>query len=130
MTAFKKKTGFYLKYPLMWVMLLWAVTLPGHEVAVYNFLLKLATGMADASLERVQEEIILAGKQGRNSHVFLDAAPPAFTGKMQFPATPVLPAIFVLSLFRYKLRFSAPVNVLCVRAVHKKLLVSVLPNAP
>ncbi|MDX5422680.1 MAG: hypothetical protein LPK14_10535 [Hymenobacteraceae bacterium] len=30
----------YLRYPLMWVMLLWALTLPGHELAVYSFLVK------------------------------------------------------------------------------------------
>ncbi|OKL40677.1 hypothetical protein [Pontibacter flavimaris] len=29
-----------LKYPLMWVMLLWAITLPGHEQAVYRLISK------------------------------------------------------------------------------------------
>ncbi|MHC2991992.1 hypothetical protein OB13_10475 [Pontibacter sp. HJ8] len=31
---------YYFRYPLMWVMLLWALTLPGHELAVYSLLVK------------------------------------------------------------------------------------------
>lgn len=33
-----KNIGFYFRHPLMAVMLLWALTLPGQEVAVYSFL--------------------------------------------------------------------------------------------
>ena len=43
----KKTTGYYFRYPLMAVMLLWALTLPGQEVAVYSFLFHgTASGLA------------------------------------------------------------------------------------
>ena len=43
----KKTTGYYFRYPLMAVMLLWALTLPGQEVAVYSLLFHgTASGLA------------------------------------------------------------------------------------
>lgn len=58
-------------YPLVWVMLLWAVTLPGHELAVYGFLVKgLATEVAPVL--RLAEQKEPAVKQ-QLPQVFVDA---------------------------------------------------------
>ncbi|MBC3538415.1 hypothetical protein ACFSC6_16485 [Rufibacter sediminis] len=55
----------HLKYPLMWVVLLWAVTLPGQEAEVYRFLffgrsaqnaLETAPGSADRERSQVKQE--------------------------------------------------------------------------
>jgi hypothetical protein len=60
----------YMKYPLMWVMLLWALTLPGHEVAVYSFMVKGSVAEATSVLEMVtSKEAASAVKQ----QVFQDA---------------------------------------------------------
>ena len=50
MLQVKKIIGRYLRYPFMAVMLLWALTLPGQEVAVYSFLLHGTTSKADWTL--------------------------------------------------------------------------------
>lgn len=130
MLYLKKRIGFYLKYPLMWVMLLWAVTLPGHEVVVYNFLLNLLAGKAEISLVHVQEQISRSGERSQHAYVFIDAAPASFVGKLQLSAVPLLPGDFALSFYQYKARVSSLTTAFCTRVVQQNLLVSILPNAP
>ncbi|WP_148041206.1 hypothetical protein [Rufibacter immobilis] len=64
----------HLKYPLMWVMLLWALTLPGQEVEVYRFL------FGDTSSATPRLHLGAADHQGKGAsikaeglHVFQDA---------------------------------------------------------
>lgn len=71
--AFIRTIRHYLKYPLMWVMLLWALTLPGHELAVYSFLMKGSVAEVAASLKSVsgEQDDFLVKQQ--SVQVFLDA---------------------------------------------------------
>lgn len=54
--SFTRTISRYLKYPLMWVMLLWALTLPGHELAVYSFLVKGSVSEVVSRLKSVAGE--------------------------------------------------------------------------
>ena len=63
----------YLKYPLMWVMLLWALTLPGHELAVYSFLVKGSVAEVATSLKSVAGEQDDFSVKQQAVQVFLDA---------------------------------------------------------
>jgi hypothetical protein len=63
----------YLQYPLMWVMLLWALTLPGHELAVYSFLVKGSVAEVASSLASVAGEQDGFAVKQQAVQVFLDA---------------------------------------------------------
>ncbi|WP_181304341.1 hypothetical protein [Rufibacter sp. XAAS-G3-1] len=73
LNSFLRIAKHHLKYPLMWVVLLWAVTMPGQEVEVYRFLFfgqmekngpETAPGPADGEKPDVGPEEV---------HVFPDA---------------------------------------------------------
>ena len=79
-----KTTGYYFRYPLMAVMLLWALTLPGQEVAVYSFLfhgtasgLTLPSAAAGEGQAAVQEQAVQAFQDARvSSCLVLDLVQP------------------------------------------------------
>src|SRR5688500_3653085 len=84
MLKLKKRIEGYLKYPLMWVMLLWAFTMPGHEVRVYNFLLSTLAGKPVAELTHDQAEVSHSNKQHQENNAYLEAAPATSTyGKIK-----------------------------------------------
>lgn len=62
-----------LRYPLMGVMLLWALTLPGHELAVYSFLVTGSVSDIAPSLLRSTGEQDSASVKQQVVQVFLDA---------------------------------------------------------
>ncbi|NDK57391.1 hypothetical protein [Pontibacter fetidus] len=120
----------YLKYPLMWVMLLWAITLPGHEVIVYDFLLKVISGAPAGTLANSRDAISRAEAQKITSHVYLEAAPATFAGKLVSQPVHFIPGVFSLFV-KLPNRFdSLPFISSPNRALHKGLLIAVLPNAP
>ncbi len=57
----------------MWVMLLWALTLPGHELAVYSFLVKGSAAEVASSLKSVSGEQDDFSVKQQAVQVFLDA---------------------------------------------------------
>ncbi|EJF10892.1 MULTISPECIES: hypothetical protein [Pontibacter] len=71
--AFTKYIKHYLTYPLMWVMLLWAVTLPGHELAVYSYLVKGSAAEVAQSLRSATSEQDDFSVKQQTVQVFLDA---------------------------------------------------------
>ncbi|WP_299984208.1 hypothetical protein [uncultured Pontibacter sp.] len=71
--AFTKNIKRYLTYPLMWVMLLWAVTLPGHELAVYSYLVKGSADEVAQSLRSATSEQDDFSVKQQTVQVFLDA---------------------------------------------------------
>ncbi|PVY44242.1 hypothetical protein [Pontibacter virosus] len=73
--AFTSNITRYLTLPLMWVMLLWAFTLPGHELAVYSYLIKgsvagIASGLPTATTEQNDSSV-----KKQTIQVFADATP-------------------------------------------------------
>jgi hypothetical protein len=67
-------TRHFLRLPLMWVMLLWAFTLPGHEVAVYTFLLT-GSGSAVVAAHPVNDETSTLQVKAQAVTAFPDARP-------------------------------------------------------
>ena len=120
----------YLRYPLMWVMLLWAITLPGHEVIVYDFLLKVISGAPVAALSDSKEAISRAEAQKSTSHVYLEAAPATFAGKLVSQPVHFIPGAFSFSFDLPNRFYSVALTFPPTTALHKALLVAVLPNAP
>ncbi len=114
----------------MWVMLLWALTLPGHEVIVYDFLLNVVTGKHAAALAHAREEISRSEEQGKTSHVFLDAAPASYAAK--FHPQPLSFAARELPSFSAQPIAYLPYSgyTYWYTCVQKLLLVAVCPNAP
>ena len=119
----------YLKYPLMWVMLLWALTLPGHELAVYSFLVKGSVSEVASSLQSVAgEQDDFAVKQ-QAVQVFLDAN--------TAPAIVLSPQQLFRCVFQL-FAFAPPIDDIPVYAPHTavaKLItqlfpVIIQPNAP
>ncbi|MEJ8756918.1 hypothetical protein WG947_07930 [Pontibacter sp. H259] len=118
-----------LRYPLMWVMLLWALTLPGHEVFVYDFLLKAIAGRPDEAITQALNEIYTSERQDRNDYVFTDAAPASYNAKLAFqPASLPSPGIF--SFPKPGSYYSTLTYALKPASLQKLLLIAVLPNAP
>lgn len=114
----------------MWVMLLWALTLPGQEKAVYQFLIDAVSGS--------KVEKVFPGQQGFSEaggfsdqvvHVFLDAEPSANRTILQQPAK-YIPEVIHFS-FQPDIQLSSyPGFLNWVDKVPLFLPVSVLPNAP
>ncbi|WP_207432536.1 hypothetical protein [Sabulibacter ruber] len=121
------------KLPLMGVMLLWALTMPGQEVEVYKFLLSfttgkpapgsssLKTGVGHSDTPKVQQEAV---------HAFPDAKPakapllklfPAVQGSASEGFMPLVLAFSLPSLLNFPWE---------VVAQEKLLLFSLQPNAP
>jgi hypothetical protein len=130
MLTLSKTINHYLKYPLMWVMLLWAITLPGHEVIVYDFLLKVISGAPTATLANPQEAISRAEKQKNTSYVYLEAAPASYSGKFVSQCTHFISVESGFSFNGLNVYISSALTTYCTKGLRKALLLSVLPNAP
>ena len=70
---FIKTISYYLRYPLMWVMLLWAITLPGHELAVYSFLVNGSVAEVAPRLAAIPDGEEAASVKHQAVQVFADA---------------------------------------------------------
>ncbi|MFD1187564.1 hypothetical protein [Pontibacter rugosus] len=130
MLSTKSIRGNWLKYPLMWVMLLWAITMPGHEMMVYDYLVQ---GSVSDSVLRLSP----SGKQDEGQRVqpqkvqaFADAdTAPVLVVKQVLYVNSLLLLPLIAALFnKEKLLYSSP-------EAFSKLLkrvfpVSILPNAP
>jgi hypothetical protein len=114
----------------MWVMLLWALTLPGHEVIVYDFLLKVISGEPVAKLAEARQEISSATEKHNTCHVFKDAAPASFSGKFQSPDLYFAPRTLLFALYQSGQVLIAASSFLRNVTVQQFLQFSVLPNAP
>ncbi|WP_242928854.1 hypothetical protein [Pontibacter vulgaris] len=129
MLKFKKIIGHYFKYPLMWVMLLWALTLPGHEVIVYDYLIQTISDTTPNNASGTTEAFSKSRELAQEGQAFIDAATPSFVVKN------LQPAKFIPELLAYTF-CSAKAPVLYSRSADrpflffKRFLVSILPNAP
>ncbi len=126
---YKKIIGHYFRYPLMWVMLLWALTLPGHEVIVYDYLIKSISKKAFVVPSENAEAFSRSKKLAQDGQVYLDAAASAAAGKHLEPAKSILSFLVYAAIpfhetIKYKRVVDRPPHLL------KRFLVSVLPNAP
>jgi len=117
-----------LRYPLMWVMLLWALTLPGHEVFVYDFILSVVSGKPVTEKAHGKQEISSSEKHNI-SHVFQDATP-IFTGKVPAQVLYFAPGGVACLLHQPASAISSITYSLQTRTVQQLLQFSVLPNAP
>ena len=122
-----KHVGYYFRHPLMAVLLLWALTLPGQEVAVYSFLFYGATSGATLPLDAAAGAVAV---QEQAVQAFEDA---------KVPAPPVLHLPQFLKQPLLLLLFAAPadkpVPAFAAGAAGAKLLAQLLtatlkPNAP
>ncbi|TPE46288.1 hypothetical protein [Pontibacter mangrovi] len=123
----------WLRFPLMWVMLLWSLTLPGHEVMVYNYLVQGSVNEAVMRLQHVaskQEQQAGHRLKPQNVQAFTEAqTAPALELKQVLQAAPLL----LLPLFSYVTSLAAPTYTSPVsgwQLLQQCLPVSVLPNAP
>ncbi|WP_162425998.1 hypothetical protein [Pontibacter pudoricolor] len=130
MLKLKKRIDSYLKYPLMWVMLLWAFTLPGHEVRVYNFLLHTVAGNPEAAFEYASEEVSRSENQ-QTSHAYMEAAPAAaFAGKIKFQLLDLMSGELFFSPVKAFTLFPFSRSSSRAAALKDQLLIALLPNAP
>lgn len=121
-----KHVGYYFRHPLMAVMLLWALTLPGQEVAVYSFLFHGATSGATLPLDAAAGAVAV---QEQAVQAFEDA---------KVPAPPVLhlpQLVKHLLLLVFAAPADKPVPAFAAGAAGAKLLAQLLtatlkPNAP
>ncbi len=114
----------------MWVMLLWALTLPGHEVMVYDYMVQ---GTVQESVLRFKAaKLHEEGEVMKPQHVqaFTDAhAAPELVLRQVLYTAPLL----LLPLFASLLPDTAPTYISPVstgQLLRQVLPVSVLPNAP
>ncbi|MER2998489.1 hypothetical protein [Pontibacter populi] len=129
MLKLKKRIDGYLKYPLMWVMLLWAFTMPGHEVRVYNFLFKALVGEPVAELTQAREEISRSEKQP--NFAYQEATPAAsVAGKLKLQLPGAISDSFLFSPGQPVPFFSFSGYSYRAAAVQEQLLIALLPNAP
>ncbi|MFD2246568.1 hypothetical protein [Pontibacter ruber] len=120
----------YLKYPLMWVMLLWALTLPGHEVAVYSFIMKGTVAKAASVLKKVKYHTAPDAVEQQALQVFLDArAAPPVVLTPQHADRYVLPSFLFNPPANEELPACAD-NPAGTRLLAHTTPVAVLPNAP
>ncbi|MBA9075612.1 hypothetical protein FHS90_000309 [Rufibacter quisquiliarum] len=122
-----------LKLPLMAVMLLWALTLPGQETEVYKFLLSCSTGKPAPeanTLKAREKDPETAQVQQEAVHVFADAKVSQAPSLQVAPA--FLPASIDLSALWASSCFSPEQICLFLTKVpaSKFLLFSLQPNAP
>lgn len=115
----------------MWVMLLWAFTLPGHEVRVYNFLIHALAGKPVTIFDHGRAEVSPSEKQQLESFAYLEAAPAAsFAGKIKFQLLyPVSGDLFFSPVKAFTF-FSFSGNSFKAAALKDQLLIALLPNAP
>ncbi|WP_299823105.1 hypothetical protein [uncultured Pontibacter sp.] len=119
----------FLKFPLVWVMLLWAITSPGQEEAIYSYLVK---GAVHDTCENCQSG-------GQERHHALSQTHAAVSWDAHVTGNKVLhtaPAVFALPRLSIAAlsvnaeplpRAPAFVAALCQAM---RIAASVLPNAP
>ncbi|WP_018476520.1 hypothetical protein [Pontibacter roseus] len=120
---------YYSMYPLMWVMLLWALTLPGHELAVYSFLVKGTASEVASSLRTPTGSQEGEAVKQQTVQAFLDAK--VRHANKLVPQQAIRSALQLLGL-------SAPTAGIAshvlptgeVAAIAQLLSGSILPNAP
>lgn len=123
-----KTISYYFRHPLMAVMLLWALTLPGQEVAVYSFLFHGTTSGAT---------LPLAAADGEGTAAVQEQAVQAFEDA-KVPSPPVLHLPQLLKhplLLVFAAPADEPVPAFAAGAAGIKLLAQLLPatlqpNAP
>ncbi|ARS35491.1 hypothetical protein [Pontibacter actiniarum] len=120
----------WLKYPLMWVMLFWALTMPGHEVMVYDYLVQgsVASSVLRLAPAHVQENEQAVKPQPVQVFDHAESAP-VLVVKQVLQAVKLL----LLPLFAALARNAEPVYTCPVTAaelLEQVLPASILPNAP
>lgn len=114
----------------MWVMLLWALTLPGHEIAVYSFLIDAFSGNKSEDLVACQEGFNRAADvQNQVVYVFLDAEASSARAFLQ-QSVKCLQPIFNVAFLCSKSLLTYPGHFDWFGGVPLFLPVSLLPNAP
>lgn len=112
----------------MWVMLLWSLTMPGHEVMVYDYLVKGSVNNTLLRLTTTQGEEETVKPESVEAYDFAENAPVLTIKQIVFIAKlVVLPALILLA------SKAAPIHVFADWApglLQKILPFSVLPNAP
>lgn len=121
----------WLKYPLMWVMLLWAITLPGHEVMVYDYLVQGSVASAKLRLAPSQQaEPEAQSLKPQSVQAFPDAdTAPVLVLKQVLPISRLLllPQALALCYQAEPLYFS-PVS--AAELLARRIPFSLRPNAP
>ena len=129
MLKLKKEIDGYLKYPLMWVMLLWAFTMPGHEVRVYDFLFEALADNPEAELVHAREEISRSEKQPDFAYQEATSAA-SVAGKLKAQLPGSISDSFLFSPGKYFPYFSFSGYNYRAATVQEHLLIALLPNAP
>ncbi|MEJ8804493.1 hypothetical protein [Pontibacter sp. H249] len=117
----------FFRYPLMWVMLLWAVTSPGQEEAVYRFLVNgSTTGSGEATAPVADNQSITAAE----SAVSWDAQHASYLHLQAGPAALQLLQFFCLSPHVNTHTGNHTLAVAVSLQLAELLLYSLFPNAP
>ncbi|PKV67065.1 hypothetical protein [Pontibacter ramchanderi] len=128
--AFYSNKKRYLTFPLVWVMLLWAFTLPGHELAVYSYLINgAATGIA-SHLSSTADEQTDPLLEEHYAHVFSDAAPTSGVVLSPLKAFKSSFSLFMLAPPALVNQAAPRPCALVVGLLAGLLPVTILPNAP
>ncbi|WP_345156192.1 RNA methyltransferase [Pontibacter saemangeumensis] len=117
-----KKLGYYFRYPLMAVMLLWALTLPGQEVEVYSLLFHGKT--ADSAVQVVPAPGDGAAVQKQPVQAFQDARVSAYL-VLDLPQLAKLP----LQLLAFAAPADEPIPAFARSAAGARLCAQLLPGA-
>lgn len=124
----KSDIGPILRIPFLWVMLLWALTLPGQEKVVYQFLIQTVAGDVSAGICR--KSLDESGQvQKQNVHVFVDAKVSSAQTLPQQPARFLLSA-FTVNLYAVSSQLACFINVVWFPWILFFHAISILPNAP
>ncbi|MFT2010325.1 hypothetical protein ACMA1I_16740 [Pontibacter sp. 13R65] len=130
-----KNIRYLLRYPLMAVMLLWALTLPGQEVEVYSFLVKTAASStshcqptASTSAEHkgnpvVEQQAVHAFQDAKTSSVIV-------VGLQQAAVHNPLLLLVSFTLAANRLLPERPVAIGGAQPLTSLLAVVLQPNAP
>jgi hypothetical protein len=113
----------------MWVMLLWALTLPGHELAVYSFLVNGSVAEVAPRLASIPDGEQAASVKHQEVHVFVDANTAPSIVLVSLQAVKHLPQRFVFvpvadDPSHYTLSGTG------AKLLARLLSVDILPNAP
>lgn len=112
----------------MWVMLLWSLTMPGHEVMVYDYLVKGSVNNTLLRLTTTQGEEETVKPESVEAYDFAENAPVLIIKQIVFIAKLVVLSALILLASK-----AAPIHVFADWApglLQKILPFSVLPNAP
>ncbi|MCC9169086.1 hypothetical protein [Pontibacter harenae] len=130
MLQVKKHIGRCLSIPLCWVMLLWALTLPGHEVEVYRLLLQGSPSTAMLKLLPKSGGKDKIAVQQQSVQAFLDAEVPSslVLDLRQLERHPLLLLAFAASCDEPSLDYATTYS--GIKLSERLFPVSIQPNAP